>query len=337
MKAKAIAMLGLLGALVANVQARADAIEDFYKGRQIKAIVGNPAGTDYDNWMRLLTRHWGRFIPGKPTFVVINMPGAGQIIAANHVATIADKDGSVVAFTERALPYLLLTGEKNIRFDPRDLNFIGSPEQTNRTCVVNKSSPVQSAEELFQKELLIGGAGAGTSVTNTPILLRNLLGMKFKLIEGYGSADAVILAMERGEVNAICQTVGGILRGHPDAFKTGKFKPLFTMEHDPVPGLNAPTIYQYTKTKEQADVISFYDSSLELGRPVVTTPGVPAERVKALRDSFAAMMVDREFLAESDKLGFEITPRSGEKLQEIVKELMATKPEIITRAAEMMR
>ncbi len=337
MKKRAIAALGFLAAISASPVAQADPVEDFYKGRQIKAIVGNPAGSDYDNWMRLMTRHWGRFIPGKPTFIVVNMPGAGQIIAANHVANLADRDGSVVAFTERAIPYLVLTGDKNIRFDPRDLNWIGSPELTNRTCVAIKGAPVQTAEELFEKELIVGGAGAGTSVTNTPILLSRLLGMKFKLIEGYGSADAVILAMERGEVQGICQTVGGISRGHPDAFSSGKFKPLFTMEHEPVPGLNAPIIYKFTKNEEQNQVISFYNSSLELGRPVVTTPGVPAERVEALRRSFDAMMVDKEFLDEAKRLGFDITLRKGEHLQQVVHELMNTKPEIIKRAADLMR
>ncbi len=319
--AKAMLFAGLAGAPLA---AQADAVEDFYKGRQMKAVVGNPAGGDYDNWMRLLARHWPRFIPGRPGFVVQNMPGAGQIIASNYLANAAEKDGSVIGFTERALPYLQLTGDQNIRFDPRKFNWLGSPEQTNRGCFVTRESPAQSARELFSKEILVGGAGAGTSVTNTPIVLSKLLGLKFKLVEGYGSAEHIVLAMERGELHGLCQTLAGIRASKPGWIEQGKLKVLFTLEHDPVPGLGAPTIYEFTKTKEQRDVISLYDSSLELGRPLVAPPGVPPERVEVLRRSFDAMMADPEFLADARRARFEITPRKGEKLQQIVDEIMAT-------------
>jgi tripartite-type tricarboxylate transporter receptor subunit TctC len=317
--------------------AKADPVEDFYKGRQIKAIVGNPPGSDYDVWMRLMVRHWGRFIPGKPSFIVQNMPGAGQIIAANYIANSAERDGSVIGFTERALPYLSLMGDSNIRFDPRKLSWIGSPELTNRACFAIETSPVQKAEELFEKEILIGGAGAGTSVTNTPILLAKLLGMKFKLIEGYGSAENVIHAMEKGELNSVCQTIGGIRSSRPGWIESGKLKVLFTMEHDPVPGINAPTIYQFAKTEEQKQIISLYDSSLELGRPVIGPPGIPADRLEALRRSFDAMMADPAFLEDAKKLHYEITLRKGEKLQQVVDEIMSAPPSVIERIKELTK
>src|SRR4051812_28638244 len=167
MKRSLFASISLCALALAPLAAKADAIEDFYKGRVMKAIVGNPPGGDYDNWMRLMTRHWGRFIPGNPTFIVQNMPGAGQIIASNFVANNAERDGSVIAMTERALPYLQLMGDTNIRFDPRQLSWIGSPEQTNRGCFVIDTAPALTARDALQKELLFGGAGAGTSVTNT--------------------------------------------------------------------------------------------------------------------------------------------------------------------------
>lgn len=325
-----VAALSLIGAL-APVTVRADPVEDFYRGRQMKAIVGNPPGGDYDNWMRMLVRHWPRFIPGRPSFIVQNMPGAGQIIASNFLANIAERDGSVVGLTERALPYLWLLGDQNIRFDPRKLNWIGSPEQTNRGCFVTAAAPAQVAEDLLTKEILVGGAGAGTSVTNTPILLSKLLGLKFKLVEGYSSAEHVVLAMERGELHGICQTVAGIRASKPGWIEQGKLKVLFTLEHDPVPGLNAPTIYQFTKTQEQRDIISLYDSSLELGRPLIAPPGVPPERVEALRRSFDTMMADREFLEDAKRARFEITPRTGEKLQRVVEDIVATPRSVIER------
>ena len=158
-----------------------------------------------------------------------------------------------------------------------------------------------------------------------------MLGLKFKLVEGYGSAEHVALAMERGELHGLCQTVAGIRASKPGWIEQGKLKVLFTLEHDPVPGLNAPTIYQFTKTQEQRDIVSLYDSSLELGRPLIAPPGVPAERVEALRRSFDAMMADREFLDDAKRARFEITPRKGEKLQQVVEDIVATPKAIIER------
>ena len=265
------------------------------------------------------------------------MPGAGQIIASNWLATSAERDGSVIGFTERALPYLRLMGDQNIRFDPRAFSFIGSPEQTNRGCFVTPHAPATTAHELFTKEILVGGAGAGTSITNTPILLSKLLGLKFKLVEGYGSAEHVVLAMERGELHGLCQTVGGIRATKPGWIEQGKLKVLFTMEHDRVPGIDAPTIHEFTTSKEQSEIIALYNSSLELGRPLVAPPGVPPDRVEALRRSFDAMMLDREFLEDAHRARFEITPRAGEKLQEVVNAIMAASPAIIERTKALTK
>jgi tripartite-type tricarboxylate transporter receptor subunit TctC len=330
-------VIAALCAALAPAVARADAIEDFYKGRQMRAIVGYPAGSDYDNWMRLLTRHWGRFIPGRPNIIVQNMPGAGQIIATNYLANSAEKDGSVVGMTDRAHPYLSLLGDANIRVDMRSFNWIGSPEQTNRGCFAIAGAPAQTAQELFSKEIIVGGAGAGSSVSNTPVLLNRLLGMKFKMIEGYSGSEAIMLATERGELHGLCQTVGGIRHTRPGWIEQGKLKVLFTLEHDPVPDLKAPTIYEFAKTDEQKAIISLYDSSLELGRPLVAPPGVPAERVEVLRRSFDVMMADAEFLSDAAKLHYEITPRKGERLQQIVADIMATPKPIIERSQELLK
>jgi tripartite-type tricarboxylate transporter receptor subunit TctC len=333
-----LVIVAILSASLASLPgANADPVEDFYKGRQIRAIVGNPTGGDYDNWVRLLTRHWGDFIPGHPSFIVQNMPGAGQIIATNFLYNIADRDGTVVGMTERSLPYQVLLGDPNLRFDPRKFNWIGSPEQTNRACAAIAGAPVQKASDLFEHELIVGGAGAGTSVTNTPVLLSKLLGMKFKLIEGYGSAENIALAMEKGELQGLCQTVAGLRSSRPGWIEAGRFKILFTMEHDPVPGLDAPTIYEFTKTDEQARIISLYDSSLELGRPLIAPPGVPPERVTALRRSFDAMMADPDFQADAKRMGYELTLRKGEVLQGFVDELMATPKDLIEKVQELIK
>lgn len=304
--------------------AAADPVADFYSGKQMHAIVGNPAGGDYDIWVRMLARHWGDHIPGHPTFVVENMPGAGQIIATNYMFNSAPRDGTYVAMTERALPYLQLLGDKNIRFDPAKFNWLGSPESTNRVCVAMQGGPVRRAEDLFDHELLVGGAGAGTSVTNTPTLLSKLLGMKFKVVEGYGSAENVVMAMERGELQGICQTIGGLESTRPGWLAQGKFQLLFSMERQPLSGFDVPTIYKFAKTQEQADALQLFDSSIELGRPVIATPGVPADRVAALRSSFAETVNDPAFRAEADKLHYKLTLTRGEDLQAMVQHLSET-------------
>ena len=311
--------------------AAADPVYDFYKGKQIHAIVGNPAGGDYDNWARLIARHWGDFIPGHPTFTVENMPGAGQIIATNYLYNSAPRDGTVVGMTERALPYLKLMGDPNVRFDPDKFNWLGSPEQTNRVCAAMEGAPVQTAADLFKRQLLVGGAGSGTSVSNTPLLLSKLLDMKFKVVEGYGSAENIVLAMERGELQGICQTVAGLESTKPGWIKQGKFRILFSMEHEPLKDIKAPTIYQFTRTDEQREIVSLFDSSLELGRPLVAPPNVPSERVAALRTAFEAMMADPAFQADARKLRYRLTLTTGARLQSLVNQLMATPKPIIAK------
>ncbi len=324
-------------AMCAAGAGRADPVEDFYRGKQIRAIVGLDAGSDYDVWMRLATRHWGRFIPGRPGFVVTNMPGAGQIVATNYIANIAEKDGTVVGTTERNLPFQLLMGEKNISFDPNKLNWIGSPENTNRVCAALEGAPVQKAADLFEKELIVGGGGSGSSISNTPVLLNKLLGMKFKLVEGYNTSQNILMAMERGEVQGICQTYAGLNSTRPGWIDAGKLKVLFSMEREPIPGTKIPTIYEYTKTEEQREIIELYDSNLELGRPLIAAPGVPAERVTALRRGFDAMTADPEFIAEAHKLGFHVTLRTGEELQQTVAKMMATPKAIIEKTIALTK
>ena len=335
---RTLAIATVFLAFLAHLQrTAADPVEDFYKGRQIRLIVGFPFGTDYDHWGRLIARHWGSFLAGHPNFTVENMPGAGEIVATNYLYNAANKDGTVLLMTERSLPYLYLLGEPNIRFDPTKFNWIGSPEQSNRVCVAMQGAKVQKAADLFEYELVVGGDGAGSAVSNTPLLLSKLLGMKFKLIEGYSSAAHIVLAMERGELQGICQTLAGLRAARPGWIEQGRFKILFSLEPDAIPGLGAPTISQFTENDEQRQIIELYDSSLELGRPIIAPPGVPAERITALRRSFDAMMKDPAFKDDAENAGFVLTSRRGEMLQTYVDQLMATPRDIVERVKELTK
>lgn len=332
---KAAVAAGLtLGAMAS---AQAQSVEEFYRGKQVIFIISSAAGGDYDLWARTIARHMGNHIPGKPSFVPQNMPGAGQMTATNHLFNVAAKDGSVIGMIGRNLPNQALFKHPSVQFEPVKFNWIGSPELTNRVCVATAKSGITSGEQLFEKELLVGGAGAGTAVTMTPLLLSKVLGMKFKLIEGYGSSNGVMLAIERGEVQGICQTYTAIQNGHDEWLKDGRFKILFNMEKNPLPGVDAPTIYKFTKTQEQRDLIGLYNSSVELGRPVVAPPGVPKDRVTALRRAFDATIKDPAFKEDAGKQKLKINALTGEQLEELITDLMKTPTELTKKMESMTR
>ena len=328
-------VLALLALLASLTPAVAQPIETFYRGKQVRFILGAAPGQDYDTWARLLARHWPRHIPGNPTLVIENMPGAGHIIATNYLYNKAPRDGSAIGMVTRNIPNAAVMHISGVLYEPQKFSWIGSPEQVNRGCFAMDRTAVTKAEDLFQRELIVGGTGAGSSVSETPLLLKNLLGMRFKLVEGYEKPQDAVLAMERGELEGICFTVQSLEQARPGWIKSGRARVLFTLEHDPVPGTGAPVIFQFARTDEQRRILDFYSSSIEMGRPILAPPDVPGARVAALRRSFDATMTDAAFIAEASGLKLDIGARSGEALQEIVARAMTT-PEDIVRLAERM-
>ena len=201
----------------------------------------------------------------------------------------------------RNLPYQALVQQKGILFDPVKFHWLGSPDVSNRVCVAIDGAAVQKASDLLQRELLVGGAGAGTAVSTTPVLLSKLLGLKFKLVEGYGSPSAILLAMERGEVQGICVTLDALRGARPGWIETGKMKVLFNTEQMALTDLKAPSIFELARTDEQRRILALYASSVELGRPIVAPPGVPDERVLALRGAFENAMAAPALRREAEK------------------------------------
>jgi hypothetical protein len=235
----------------------------------------------------------------------------------------------------RNIPNAGLQQLPGVRNDPIKFNWIGSPEAVNRGCFANATAKVKRAEDLFEQELVVGGTGAGSTVTETPHLLRGLLGMKFKVVEGYVKPQDGILAMERGELDGFCFTVQSFMLSRPDWIRTGRARVLFTLEKDPVPGIDAPTIYKFVKTAQQRQILDFFSSSVELGRPIMLPPGVPPERVAELRHAFEETVNDPAFRAEAESLGLIITLRKGQEIEELIRAAMATPHEIIAKVAEL--
>jgi tripartite-type tricarboxylate transporter receptor subunit TctC len=330
----ALASVIILSALATSADAQS--VADFYRGKQIRVIVGTAPG-DYDTWVRFVVRHMRQYMPGNPGFVVENMPGAGSLIAANHLYNKAAQDGTVLGSVSRNIPNFAFTKKPNVFFDPLKYNWIGSPEMTNRGCFARPDSGVKVVEDLYARELLVGTDGAGTSLSEMPVLLKNLLGMKFKTIDGYQGSNGVVLAMARNEVAGICQTVTAFAQSAQNMLDDGTVRLLFTTERERVPHLKVPTIFEFAKTEEQRNILAFHASSLETGRPWLAPPGVPADRVNALRRAFDVTMKDQAFLDEAKQRNLEVDPRTGEQIEAVLRSIASLPEDLTANAAEMIR
>jgi tripartite-type tricarboxylate transporter receptor subunit TctC len=328
-----VTVLSILGiALTGTVRA-----DDFYKGKQIRLIVGTAAGQDYDAWGRLIGRHIVRHIPGQPTFITENMPGAGHIIATNYLFNVAAQDGTVVGMVTRNITDAALLNFPNVRFDPAKFGWIGSPEVNHRAFFATPASGLNTADDLFTKEIIVGVTGAGQGVTTAPILLKNVLGMKIKIVSGYKAPQDIVLAMQKGEVGGLIDSIGGPNDTRGQWVTSGQMKVLMTLEEDPVEWLKTPTVFQYAKTEEQREILAFFAANLELGRPMLAPPNVPPDRINILRRAYDATMKDPVFLKEAESMGFEVNTQTGEKIEALVKATMATPKEAIEKAEAMSK
>jgi tripartite-type tricarboxylate transporter receptor subunit TctC len=225
----------------------------------------------------------------------------------------------------------------NVRFDPVKFNWIGSPEVNHLVLYINNSSAVKQAADLFTRELIVGATGLAQGITVGPYILRNVLGMKLKVVTGYRSPGDMALAASRNEVEAFANTIGGSAGARRPWVENGQMRVLFNFEPEPVPGLGVPTVFEFVKTDEQRKILTFFASNVLLGRPIMAPPGVPADRVSLLRRAFEATMKDPTLLKEAEGMSFETAPLSGEKIAELVAGIAATSPDIISRAERASR
>ncbi len=333
---RAAILLAIWGAL-GIAPALAQPADAFYRGKQIRIVVGSTAGGDYDLWARLLARHMPRYIPGNPNIIVENMPGAGTLVATNHLFNAAPRDGTVIGMPSRSMPAAAVMKVANIRFDPVKFNWIGSPEVNHLVLFINNASAIKQPADMFAHELIVGATGLAQGITVGPYLLRNLLGMKVKVVTGYRSPGDMALAASRNEIEAFANTIGGAAGARRPWVESGQMRVLFNFEPEPVPGLGVPTVFEFAKTEEQRKVLTFFASNVLLGRPIVAPPDVPADRVNLLRRAFDASIKDPALLKEAAGMSFEIALQSGEKIAALVVEVAATPPEIVTRTERLAR
>jgi tripartite-type tricarboxylate transporter receptor subunit TctC len=264
--------------------------------------------------------------------IVENMPGAGHIIATNYLFNVAPRDGTVIGMVSRNMTDAAVMALPNVRYDPSKFNWLGSPELSHRVLFVSPAAGIEKVPDLFERELIVGAPGGVQGVTAAPILLKNLLGMKLKIVQGYRSPGDVVLAVARGEVGGFVNTVGGEAGARRQWIETGQLRALFNMEPETVPWLGAPTIFEFAKTEEQRQVLTFFAGNTRLGRPVMAPPDVPAERVEVLRRAFDATMKDAAFLKEAESMGFEVAPQTGEAIAALVAAALATPKDIVKQA-----
>jgi tripartite-type tricarboxylate transporter receptor subunit TctC len=309
--------------------ARAQSAEEFFKGRQLTLVVGYEVGNDYDVGARLLAKYLPKQLPGQPVIVVQNMPQAAGLAAANFIYVRAPRDGSVLGSISRNLSSQAVMKLPNIEADARRYNWLGGTSFPGRVCAVTADAPVQNVEELFKKEVLAGSVGVGSSTSIVPTVINKVVGTKFHLVEGYRGAGDIILAMQRGEVQAGCMSYGQF-RSHEHLIKEGKFKIILRAEESEMaeaPG--APSIFDYAKSEEQRQLMRFIFSSTEFGRPYIYPPEVPKDRVQFMREAIAKAVKDPELLAEAAKSKLDMTYRPPESLEKLVNQLYETPPALI--------
>jgi tripartite-type tricarboxylate transporter receptor subunit TctC len=332
-----LAALVLCGAGV--TPARAQSAADFYKGRQVDLYIGYSAGGGYDIYARLLARHMGKHIPGNPTIVPRNMDGAGSLRLANWLYRVAPKDGTVFGTIGRGIPFDPLLGGKGAQFKATEFGWIGSANDEVSACTSWGKSGIARFEELYEKEMIVGGTGATADTDLFPRIINGVLGTKMRVISGYPGGNDITLAMQRGEVQGRCGwSWSSIKTNHASWVKDGTLKLLAQLsleKHEDMP--NVPLIMDMVKTEEQRGVMRLLFARQVMGRPFLAPPGMPADRIALLRRAFMDTMKDKEFLAQADKVKLEITPVSGEKVQELVAEVYRTPPDIVKRTIEAMK
>jgi tripartite-type tricarboxylate transporter receptor subunit TctC len=315
--------------------ARADAVSDFYKGKTVTVIVGYSAGGGYDLYARALARHMGRHIPGQPTLVVNNMPGAGSVAAANYIYGVAAKDGTVFGTFSRGVPMEPLIGTANTRYEADKFTWIGSISNELSICAVAGKSPVKTFDDALTKPFTVAGEASGSDPDTYAKLFRNLFGAKLKLVTGYPGGNDMTLAIERGEVDGRCGWSWGSIKATRPEWISGenKINVLLQLALERSPELpDVPTAYEKAADQRQRDVVKLIISRQIVARPFAAPPGIPEDRKQALRNAFDATMKDAEFLKEAKAMALEVDPVGGAEVDKLIAELYAAPKDVIEQA-----
>lgn len=338
---RTLAIVGAACALAAfSTAAVAETAADFYKGKTVTILIGFPPGGGYDANGRTLARHIGKFIPGNPNVVASNMPGAGSLTAANHTFNQAPQDGTTFTIFASSAALDPLLGNKAARFDASRFGWIGSMAQEVAYCGIWQAGGAASSwKEVMEKETIFGGGAAAAITFQHPMILKNVLGAsKMKVVSGYPGTRDVNLAMNRGEVNGSCGLFGSsIMSQWRKEVESGQIKLVIQMGFTKSKQFgDIPSVFDFAKTDEERQILEIHFHQQLLSRPFAFPPNVPAERLKAMREAFMATMKDKDFLAESEKIGLDIDPVTGEEIEVALRRFASFPPQVLQKAAEAM-
>ena len=317
--------------------ASAQSVEDFYQKRQITLIVSTTASGGYDTYARTFARSFPRHMPANPSVIVQNMPGAGGLRATNYLEEKAAKDGTVIATVHSSMMTAPLLGIEQANFDPRQLSMIGNITKEQQFCVSWGTALIKTFEQVLAKvEFIVGAGGAGGNIASVPTLINNLFGTNIRVVSGYGGNE-ILLAMERGEVHGRCAwSMPSLMSTHPEWLKEKKIN--FIVQHalEKHPDLpDVPLLLDYAKTDEQKGVLQLVFAPQAVARPILGPPGIPYDRLQALRDGFQATMKDPDFLSEAEQQGLEVMPSSAEDMEALLARLYAIPDAVVKKAVAL--
>lgn len=312
---------------------------EFYKNKTVTIIVSTGAGGGYDVLARAMQRHLPKFIPGQPSIIVQNMPGGGHMLAANHIYSIAPKDGTVIAALNQNVTSNQLLTPAAARYDANKYIWLGRfAEKGNPALAIWHTAPVKTLADARKTEIIIGATGEGSSSYRYTTAMNHVLGTKFKIIKGYKTVPELLIAIDRGEIQGRTGALSAYEEGKPEWLKENKLRFLVQVGYTRDPYLkDVPLWTELAETAEQKQILNLIASPTNLGRPINTTPDVPADRVAALRDALEKMVKDPVFLAEAEKQDIETDFRGWQETTKIVADTLAASPDVVAKAIEAMK
>jgi tripartite-type tricarboxylate transporter receptor subunit TctC len=329
---RGLAALAFTAALLAAAPAGAQSVEEFYKGKNVEVAIGYPPAGSNDVYARLLARHLGKHIPGNPTIVPQNRPGAGSFLALGYLYNVAPKDGTVIAIGAPTAPLDEKLGTQGVRFKTAEFNWIGRIDSLINIVFLWHTSPVKSVADAQRIESKLSGTGVGSTVSIYPTVMNNVLGTKFKLVMGYKGSNDAQLAVERGEVEGHSTSWTAVKVAHPDWRPDKKINIIVQFaltKHPEMP--EVPTVVELARNDEERAILRAVMNATEIGTAFMAPPGVPADRVQALRRAFDETVKDPEFLAEAARTKLTVGPLPGADLQKLVGEVAGLSPELLAK------
>jgi tripartite-type tricarboxylate transporter receptor subunit TctC len=336
----AAACIAIVAATASGAAHAQDSVAQFYRGKSINLYVGSSAGGGYDTYSRLLARRLGSYIPGNPTIIPQNMPGAGSNKLASFMYSVAPKDGTAIGAIFSGAILQPLIGDTPTQHDPSKFIYVGNANNEVFICIARSDAPAKSFADTFKQELILGASNEGGPTRDFAAMLVNVLGAKLRIVTGYAGSNEIMLAIERNEVQGVCG-IGwsSIIAQHPHWLENGLVRiiaQLATKGHPTMNTMGIPLAIDFAKTHEDREVMELIYSQLIFGRPYVLPPGVPADRVAALRKAFMETLRDKDSIAEAGKMKLDLDALSGEEVQAEVAKAFAMAPGIVERAKQAL-